>query len=370
MVLAAGLTLTPQAGAAAPPPLPRPYWRLPKTHIGMQARLALSADGKLLAVLGYCDDRESWTLKVWDTAAKKLLFQTPPRTIGRNAFGLAFTPGGKKVVAVTAGPSRNPRPDNTWVAHVRVICPHTGFVAKEFELPPTRGRVSAVSPDGKKLVVGGDGMAFSVYDLETTFEIDRLTGPEPQPITNFPLLFDNAEEHQARMDNRVSLLEFSPDGKFVAVGTTGGWVSLWNLGQRACLWRRRILRTQVKSLSFSPDGKVLASVAGPLTLFRVSNNQGNPVTKERLGGIWVYFMGDGKTLMLASGSSRAGFIGWDSSERRVLGESWRASDDPRKARLQVPDFLQSAISADRSFLATERAPNHVEVWDLRNVWPR
>jgi WD40 repeat protein len=366
----AALALARPAAAAAPPLLPQPSWQLPKTHHGLLAKLALTPDGRLVGVLGYCDDNLCLMLKVWDTVTKKSVLQTAPGRRGSGAVNLVFLPGGKKVVVLVGGGGR---------VDVRVVDVLTGDVRKEFTLPATCGQVSAVSPDGKRLVVSGDDRVFSVYDLanlEGGLELDRLSGHEPMPITNFPLRDDNAEEYTARYGNTVTQLQFSPDGKFLAVGTKGGWVSLWDLGQKARLWRKRPIASQVRCLSFSPDGTILAATGG-LTLLRASDGQEGPPIHERVGGSWAYFLSNGNTLIVSDPTerSRVGFLGWDSSARRVIGESWRTVDNlslPSKERkkLFTPGMQQAVVSADRSVMVTERVPNRIEVWDLRDIWPR
>jgi WD40 repeat protein len=368
---AAALAAALASAAAAPPPLPRPFWEPPQTHFGFPAKLALTPDGRRLGVLGVCRDSRSWTLRVWDTRTRKHVFKSEPHAMGEGALSLAFLPGGEEVVAVVGERGR---------ANVRVVSLGGGGVRGGFALPATCGRVSAVSPDGKRIVVSGDERVFSVYDLENLsggFELDRLSGPEPMPITNFPLRDDNSEEHAARDGNTVTSLQFSPDSKFLAVGTRGGWVSLWDLKRRLRLWRQRPKESAVgvACLSFSPDGKFLASTDGPLTVLRASDGQvEQPPIHNKFGGSWGHFLADGKILIAGdpTGLSRAGFLGWDTSARRLIGESWRVEKDRSRPERNksYPGFRQAVVSSDRRVMVTEQAPGHIAVWDLRNIWPR
>ena len=54
-------------------------------------------------------------------------------------------------------------------------------------------------------------------------------------------------------------LAFSPSGRTLAWGTTGGMIELWDAGgnRRLSVWRGH--SGAVASLAFSPDGQTLAS---------------------------------------------------------------------------------------------------------------
>ena len=56
----------------------------------------------------------------------------------------------------------------------------------------------------------------------------------------------------------VMSVDFSPDGKLLAVGSIDGQVSLWNVATREFEWRSPDGR-YVEAVAFSPDGTIVAS---------------------------------------------------------------------------------------------------------------
>jgi hypothetical protein len=99
-----------------------------------------------------------------------------------------------------------------------------------------------------------------------------------------------------------------------------------------------------------------------------------PPIHNKFGGSWGHFLADGKILIAGdpTGLSRAGFLGWDTSARRLIGESWRVEKDRSRPERNksYPGFRQAVVSSDRRVMVTEQAPGHIAVWDLRNIWPR
>lgn len=105
------------------------------------------------------------------------------------------------------------------------------------------------SPDGKILASsnsyrrGAQGIRF-----RTTIELWQV--PKMKMVK------------QLQEGQGVIALAFSPNGKFLAAGGFGNWVSLWKMpeGKRV---RQFMVKTQrydgVRSLTFSPDGRLLAA---------------------------------------------------------------------------------------------------------------
>ena len=61
------------------------------------------------------------------------------------------------------------------------------------------------------------------------------------------------------MDNEVSALRFSPDGKFLACGTSVNTIYLWDASTGKELCHLRGYADLVANLVFSPDGKLVAA---------------------------------------------------------------------------------------------------------------
>jgi WD40 repeat protein len=130
------------------------------------------------------------------------------------------------------------------------------------------------------------------------------------------------EQKEVLRLNLTKMLAFSPDGKCVAVGTSGGWVSVWDINQRGRIWRKqpKVKDNQIRSLAFSPDSKWLASANDSLAIWRVSD--GYQVNDGKTLAYRTLFL-PGKKLLLVDPRSIHGFMCWDLTTGRYLNEDWR-----------------------------------------------
>jgi WD40 repeat protein/serine/threonine protein kinase len=145
--------------------------------------VAFSRDGKAIAVAGDLGG----AVTVWDVHSGKHLRSLNP---GR-ADTLAFGPTGKLAVAAGTGSLHG-----------------AGSYQQEFVFPADASASAvAFSPDGARLVLGGEDQMLQVWDL------NALMREEPLGI----------------MSSRIFGVAFSPDGSMVAAGDFDGVVKLYRL---------------------------------------------------------------------------------------------------------------------------------------------
>ncbi|MGO9915647.1 MAG: protein kinase domain-containing protein [Isosphaeraceae bacterium] len=240
---------------------------------------------------------------------------------------LAFSPDGKYLVAgfgakrLYAGGSF-PAPLKVWEVATRRpighLNGHTNFcVALDF------------SPDGKLLASGSrDGSAI-LWSTATWKKAQTLQNPDQDTITG-----------GSGRRGTVEDLVFSPDGKSLALASYGGTVQLWDVATGKLMETLEGHSSAVSAVAFSPDGRTLASGSNDQTvrLWNVQTRrellQLDPCTVE-LGQVrTLSFSPDGKHL-LAGGDRSAAF--W-SAAPVVWNDSDRAAEKLRRLLYSNADF--------------------------------
>ncbi|SPL95816.1 High-affnity carbon uptake protein Hat/HatR [[Actinomadura] parvosata subsp. kistnae] len=256
--------------------------------------VAFSPDGKLLAVGSGDDYANQGQVQFWDPATHQQIGNPLISHTGR-VNAVAFSPDGKLLAIGSRDGSVR-----LWDPATRqpIGDPLTGHTQPVNAL--------AFSPDGKLLAsCSGDSIVLAAGDAPD-YSV-RLWDPATrQPIGN-PLISQTGG---------VNAVAFSPDGKFLAVGSAAigsstyndqGQVQLWDPAARQPVGDPLVGQMgEVNAVAFSPDGKLLAVGSGN------SNNQGqvqlwDPATRQPIGYLaigqadgvnTVTFSPDGKLLAI------------------------------------------------------------------------
>ncbi len=185
----------------------------------------------------------------------------------------------------------------------------------------------------------------------------------PVPMPAEPITPDNVDRlQQLAVWGRggAKQMTYSPDGRFLAVGSTAG---LWLHDAKTLdLLRFRLTNAPVEIMTFLPDNETIMAQAGGNTILRWNATNGEDWGSWEVGARElksVAFGPDGKTLASALEDGQIGI--WEIESGRLLRTMAGDPDDLTKSLAYSPD---GALLASNTFDCV------VKIWDAQtgNLW--
>ena len=240
---------------------------------------------------------------------------------------------------------------------------HTGYA-----------RTVSFSPDGTIIASGSYDGIVNLWDVTTQQNIATL---------------DGHTDSGGSYSNNPRFISFSPNGTILASGTSDGAVNLWDVTTQQKITTLDGHTNITQSVSFSPDGSILASASDEqIMLWDVATQQNIATLDGYIKGL-VSFSPDGS--MLASNSNQEIML-WDVVTQQNIttfgkGHTVLFSPDGKtivsstgyrlylwdaETKLEITTFLHTdsiraiSFSPDGTTLAAGTEGN-VELWDISGM---
>ncbi len=286
---------------------------------GMCQSIAFSPDGRFLANgggrYGTGGRFRGKELQLWEVATGRKMSLTdvlPP------ASALRFSEDGKTLISLgNWGDSIGQLDIETKKGNVEKIKERSWEVIKRRSLPEPY----ALTND--KFAVGLKGGKIELWDTSTGENLSTLNGQIYKvPIfrrLSKQIFGDKQKPGHLWEEEHILALEFSPDGRQLAIGSDDTIALLWDTNSKGKPTTLRKHTGWINALTFSPDGRMLASGSTDKTVQLWDTTTGEPMatfTGHNKSISALTFSPDGTTL--ASGSADGTVRFWDVETGRSI----------------------------------------------------
>ena len=347
---------------------------------GRVHRIAYSPDGKHIAVMGlpgtWLYDAETLTeVGMIAEGANEIAFSPDGQTLASGSWfddtvhlwdvsaqkwvGRLTSQGQRRVATLTYTLDGNTLAVGYGNGDIGLWDMSTQQQTALLDTPSSSVSILAFSPDGKLLASGGsEDLTISLWDVQTQTLVGAF----------------EAHTHVGTFEghgHKVRSVAFSPDGKILASGIHGhDIVFLWDVATRSriALLANNINKKYkgVNSVAFSPDGTILASTGndGKIWLWDARTKRRIGVLKTNADGVTsIVFRPDGKTLASLNGQfGDSEFKGGDMAVRL-----WNVKTRKQTAVLEdhTAGIESVALSPDGTLLASGHHDGLVRLWDIQ-----
>jgi RNA polymerase sigma factor (sigma-70 family) len=337
-------------------------------HPSFVEKLIFTKDGKTLISASY--DK---TVRVWDVAGGR-----QSRLLGTHlhyVYGLALSPD-ETTVASSGQDNLVRRWDLASGKEIRLPGHEHTVTSVRF------------SSDGKNLITGAKDGTVRVWELATGKELRRhsaIPDRTSPALTTMSAdgrtlavagadckvylrdLTSGKELASLKADADVTALRFSLDGKVLACGTSANTIYLWDAGTGKELGRLKGYADEVARLTFSPDGKLVAAGGsgghgtriGTISLWEVAT--GKEVRRIEGGFLPLCFSPDGRMLATWQANDVKNGIA-----RKNHLAVWELATGRERATMPESGSVISAaaFSPDGLTIAQACWDQSIQVWDM------
>jgi WD40 repeat protein/serine/threonine protein kinase len=343
-------------------------------HTGAISSVAFSNDGKKI-LSGSFDN----TVKVWEVDTGKEITTLDGHSDWISS--VAFSPDGKWIAS-----GSHDKTIIIWAAEA-------GLQLRTLKGHEQRVKSVAFSPDSKTIVSGSDDKTFKFWNFTTGKNVKTIKGHEGSVtsvayssdgkwiasgsedksvkiwsvdlIYTKPILVGSGEvdirrSQSVKIDGRhwswVQSVSYSPDGKLIASGSEDDTVKIWDASNGKELYTLKFQTGHIRSVDFAPSSKQIVVASDFATVIWDVLTGKEIRTLEQHKGEWGHAVGfspDGNTL--ASGSLDKTIGLWNTTKGEIT--------QTLKGHTDIVTSVD--FSSDGNYLASGSSDKTIRIWDLR-----
>jgi WD40 repeat protein len=188
-------------------------------------------------------------VQIWNVDIRKMIFYIPSRALGSQVYSLAWSPKGD-YIATADGDDKV----RVWYANGGET---QGKIFNTYSIGSSADIVTSVSwsPDGTRLALGSNALKVRVWDVLKKTIVDT-----------YPVGEEHSNENVPQQFKAVWDVQWSPDGKEIASGSTDKTVKVWSTITKKIIFTYHGHSDVVTAVAWSPDGMRIASASYDATV--------------------------------------------------------------------------------------------------------